>query len=249
MSNHFALSISRLFAVIVNLSQQSPSVEPVLTSFLSLLDDLLLLKNLKVDIESIDLTLVGWLLLLLAHVLDACIVQCKPSATAVGKENNFLFVGILFWVACTSKKDKMADAWPKGSGFQKLQFSFLLSDDADTSKVSNGKNGATSTSSKSKSSKSSKSSKTSKRSRWDFMLPMPSSQPASSTSDISSYRYQRTHKLMSKYALPKKTLTESQLQQSIIKGNGKQAYKVMAMALEYYYTLLRFTGYQAQCWE
>ena len=95
MSNHpFALSISRLFAVIVNLSQQSPSVEPVLTSFLSLLDDLLPLKNLKVDIESIDLTLVGWLLLLLAHVLDACIVQCKPSATAVGKENNFLFVGL-----------------------------------------------------------------------------------------------------------------------------------------------------------
>ena len=90
----FALSISRLFAVIVNLSQQSPSVEPVLTSFLSLLDDLLPLKNLKVDIESIDLTLVGWLLLLLAHVLDACIVQCKPSATAVGKENNFLFVGL-----------------------------------------------------------------------------------------------------------------------------------------------------------
>ena len=81
------------------------------------------------------------------------------------------------------------------------------------------------------------------------MLPMPSSQPASSASDLSSYRYQRTHKLMSKYALPKKTLTESQLQQSIIKGNGKQAYKVMAMALEYYYTLLRFTGYQAQCWE
>ena len=69
-------------------------MEPVLTSFLSLLDDLLLLKNLKVDIESIDLTLVGWLLLLLAHVLDACIVQCKPSATAVGKENNVLFVGL-----------------------------------------------------------------------------------------------------------------------------------------------------------
>lgn len=90
----FALSTSRLFAVIVNLSQQSPSVEPVLTSFLSLLDDLLLLKNLKVDIDSIDLTLVGWLLLLLAHVLDACIVQCKPSATAAGKENNFLFVGL-----------------------------------------------------------------------------------------------------------------------------------------------------------
>ena len=69
-------------------------MEPVLTSFLSLLDDLLPLKNLKVDIESIDLTLVGWLLLLLAHVLDACIVQCKPSATAVGKEINFLFVGL-----------------------------------------------------------------------------------------------------------------------------------------------------------
>ena len=126
MSNHFALSISRLFAVIVNLSQQSPSVEPVLTSFLSLLDDLLLLKNLKVDIESIDLTLVGWLLLLLAHVLDACIVQCKPSATAVGKENNFLFVGILFWVACTSKKDKMADAWPKGVGSKNCNFLFYF---------------------------------------------------------------------------------------------------------------------------
>ena len=69
-------------------------MEPVLTSFLTLLDDLLPLKNLKVDIESIDLTLVGWLLLLLAHVLDACIVQCKPSATAVGKENNFFFVGL-----------------------------------------------------------------------------------------------------------------------------------------------------------
>ena len=69
----------------MSLSQQSPSAEPVLTSFLSLLDDLLLLKNLKVDIDSIDLTLVGWLLLLLAHVLDACIVQCKPAVSAVGK--------------------------------------------------------------------------------------------------------------------------------------------------------------------
>ena len=69
-------------------------MEPVLTSFLSLLDDLLLLKNLRVDIDSIDLTLVGWLLLLLAHVLDACIVQCKPSATAVGKENIFLIIGL-----------------------------------------------------------------------------------------------------------------------------------------------------------
>lgn len=65
------------------------------------------------------------------------------------------------------------------------------------------------------------------------MLPMTSSQPASSASDITSYRYQRTHKLMSKYALPKKTLTESQLQQSIIKGNGKQGYKVMGMILLY----------------
>ena len=74
------------------------------------------------------------------------------------------------------------------------------------------------------------------------MLPMPSSQPASSTSDISSYRYQRTHKLMSKYALPKKTLTESQLQQSIIKGNGKQAYKVMAMVLLYATLLHRLSG-------
>ena len=71
-------------------------MEPVLTSFLSLLDDLLLLKNLIVDIESIDLTLVGWLLLLLAHVLDASIVQCKPSATGVGKENIFSH----YWAAC-----------------------------------------------------------------------------------------------------------------------------------------------------
>lgn len=74
----------RLFAVLVSLSQQSPSIEPVLTSFLSLLDGLLLLKDLKVDMESVDLTLVGWLLLLLAHVLDTCIVQCKPATSGIG---------------------------------------------------------------------------------------------------------------------------------------------------------------------
>ena len=74
----------RLFAVLVSLSQQSPSIEPVLTSFLSLLDGLLLLKDLKVDMESVDLTLVGWLLLLLAHVLDTCIVQYKPPTSGIG---------------------------------------------------------------------------------------------------------------------------------------------------------------------
>ena len=74
----------RLFAVLVNLSQQSPSIELVLTSFLSLLDELLLLKNLKVDLESVDLTLVSWLLLLLQHVLDTCIVQCEPTSSGTG---------------------------------------------------------------------------------------------------------------------------------------------------------------------
>ena len=74
----------RLFAVLVNLSQQSPSIELVLTSFLSLLDGLLHLKDLKVDLESVDLTLVSWLLLLLQHVLDTCIVQSDPTATATG---------------------------------------------------------------------------------------------------------------------------------------------------------------------
>lgn len=68
----------------MSLSQQSPSLESVLASFLSLLDGLLLLKNLKVDLESVDLTLVGWLLLLLQHVLDTCIVQCEPTSSGTG---------------------------------------------------------------------------------------------------------------------------------------------------------------------
>lgn len=68
----------------MSLSQQSPSLESVLASFLSLLDGLLLLKNLKVDLESVDLTLVGWLLLLLQHVLDTCIVQCEPTSSVTG---------------------------------------------------------------------------------------------------------------------------------------------------------------------
>ena len=76
--------IFRLFTVLVSLSQQSPSLESVLTSFLSLLDGLLVLKNLKVDLESVDLTLVGWLLLLLQHVLDTCIVQCEPTLSGIG---------------------------------------------------------------------------------------------------------------------------------------------------------------------
>ena len=70
--------------MLVSLSQQSPSIEVVLTSFLNLLDELLLLKDLKVDIESLDMTLVGWLLLLLAHVLDNCIVQSKPPKPVKG---------------------------------------------------------------------------------------------------------------------------------------------------------------------
>lgn len=74
----------RLFAVLVRLSQQSPSIELVFTSFLSLLDGLLPLKDLKVDIASVDLALIGWLLLLLGHVLDTCIVQCKPSVSGTG---------------------------------------------------------------------------------------------------------------------------------------------------------------------
>jgi len=68
----------------VSLSQQSPSIELVLTSFLSLLDGLLPLRDLKVYVESVDLTLVGWLLLLLAHVLDTCIVQCNPATSGTG---------------------------------------------------------------------------------------------------------------------------------------------------------------------
>ncbi|XP_068681369.1 baculoviral IAP repeat-containing protein 6-like isoform X1 [Montipora foliosa] len=155
----------RLFAVLVSLSQQSPSIEVVLTSFLNLLDELLLLKDLKVDIESLDMTLVGWLLLLLAHVLDNCIVQSKPPKPV--KENG------------------------------------------DNSKASNGKSGGSTSSSKSKSSKPPKGSKSSKRSRWDFMLPMPATQPAGSASDSGVYGLQR-HIKMSK-----------------LKGNGKQAYKHM----------------------
>lgn len=78
------ICLFRLFAVLVSLSQQSPSVELVLTSFLSLLDGLLPLKKLKVDLEAVDLTLVGWLLLLLQHVLDTCIVQCEPTLPGTG---------------------------------------------------------------------------------------------------------------------------------------------------------------------
>ena len=87
---------TRLFSVLVSLSQQSPSVEPVITSFLSLLDGLLVVKDLKVDTESIDLTLVGWLLLLLAHVLDNCIVQSKPPKPVKGQS--------LFWCSCNFRK-------------------------------------------------------------------------------------------------------------------------------------------------
>lgn len=78
------ICLFRLFAVLVSLSQQSPSIELVLTSFLSLFDGLLPLKNLKVDLEAVDLTLVGWLLLLLQHVLDTCIVQCEPTLPGAG---------------------------------------------------------------------------------------------------------------------------------------------------------------------
>lgn len=79
----------------MSLSQQSLSIELVLTSFLSLLDRLLLLKDLKVDMDSVDMTLVGWLLLLLAHVLDTCIVQCKPASSGIGK--SVVFTIILYW--------------------------------------------------------------------------------------------------------------------------------------------------------
>ena len=76
--------VYRMFVVLVGLSQCSPSIELVLTSFLRLLDEQLLLKDLKVDVPSVDLTLVGWLLLLLSHVLDTCIVQCKPFSSKIG---------------------------------------------------------------------------------------------------------------------------------------------------------------------
>lgn len=68
----------------MRLSQQSPSIELVLTSFLSLLDGLLLVKDLKVDLESADLALISWLLLLLQHVLDTCIVQSDTTASTNG---------------------------------------------------------------------------------------------------------------------------------------------------------------------
>lgn len=68
----------------MRLSQQSPSIELVLTSFLSLLDGLLLVKDLKVDLESADLALISWLLLLLQHVLDTCIVQSDTTPSTNG---------------------------------------------------------------------------------------------------------------------------------------------------------------------
>lgn len=68
----------------MRLSQQSPSIELVLTSFLSLLDGLLLVNDLKVDLESADLALISWLLLLLQHVLDTCIVQSDTTASTNG---------------------------------------------------------------------------------------------------------------------------------------------------------------------
>ena len=68
----------------MRLSQQTPSIELVLTSFLSLLDGLLLVKDLKVDLESADLALISWLLLLLQHVLDTCIVQSDTTASTNG---------------------------------------------------------------------------------------------------------------------------------------------------------------------
>ena len=71
----------------MRLSQQSPSVELVLTSFLSLLDGLLLVKDLKVDLESADLMLISWLLLLLQHVLDTRIIQSESSTSANGQLN------------------------------------------------------------------------------------------------------------------------------------------------------------------
>ena len=86
---------------------------------------------------------------------------------------------------------------------------FVFLENGENSKGNNGKSGGSSSSSKSKSSKPPKGSKSSKRNRWDFMLPMPATQSVGPASDSSVYRLQR-HLKMSK-----------------LKGNGKQAYKVM----------------------
>lgn len=111
-------------------------------------------------------------------------------------------------------------------------FLYVLSENGENSKGSNDKNGGTSTpsSSKIRSSKPAKSSKNCKRSRWDFMLPMPATQPAALSSDSSAYRWQK-HMKMSKYVFPKKPPTmkppSDYSPQSLIKGNGKQPYKVL----------------------
>lgn len=116
---------------------------------------------------------------------------------------------------------------------------FLLAENGDNSKGSNDKNNGTSihTSGKSKSSKPAKSNKSCKRSRWDFMLPMPTTQPAGQSSDNSFSRWQK-HMKMSKCVFPKKPPAMkpqseySPSQQSVTKGNGKQPYKVLKMSLE-----------------
>ena len=56
------------------LVQQSPDVMPVLKSLLRLLDDVLSGQSKlgQVDTQNIDISLVGWIVLLLAHILNTC---------------------------------------------------------------------------------------------------------------------------------------------------------------------------------
>ncbi|KAK3718781.1 hypothetical protein QZH41_014030 [Actinostola sp. cb2023] len=85
-SQHMVFPKERVFVVLSVLAQQSPDVALVLTSLLSLLDYVLsgTSKKGSIDIQEIDISLVGWIVLLLAHILNTCGVG-KTQATASGE--------------------------------------------------------------------------------------------------------------------------------------------------------------------
>ena len=73
--------------VIAGLGKMSPNVERVLESLLQLVGKLLAAGDQpkgQLANESVDLSLVGWLLLMLTYILDSCIVNGKTAVTDIG---------------------------------------------------------------------------------------------------------------------------------------------------------------------
>ena len=96
----FAVLVTRLtvflllysvFAVLVTLSQKSPCVEDILSSLLQLLDTLLSPDQDSCH-EAGDVSLLGWVLTLLAHVLDTCVMQSSSKPTASSEQGEGPFV-------------------------------------------------------------------------------------------------------------------------------------------------------------